>query len=197
MDFESVSDPLLVLDAWKTEAEEHGVPFSDAMTLATVDEEGHPAARVVLLKGCQDGELRFFTNYQSDKARHLDAHPVAEVVIHYATLARQIRVRGRVKRLSRQLSETYFETRPRESQIGAWASAQSRVLSDRRELENKAKEFEALYEGQDIPCPPHWGGYALCAERVELWLGREGRLHDRARYQLRSDGSWSCARLWP
>lgn len=196
MDFEAVDDPLLVLDAWKGEAEDHGVPFADAITLATVDEQGHPAVRVVLLKARVGRELHFFTNYESAKARHLDKNPHAAVVIHYATLAKQIRVSGSVVRLSREISERYFRTRPRESQIGAWASAQSRPLTGRAALEDAAKECEARYEGEEVPCPPHWGGYALVADRVELWLGRPGRLHDRAEYTL-SGQSWRCERLWP
>jgi pyridoxamine 5'-phosphate oxidase len=196
VEFEAVSDPLLEMDRFREEAERAGIPLPEAMTLATVDAEGRPRARVVLLKGRRERELHFFTNYESDKGRELDLHPEAAVCIHYASLEIQVRVEGNVSRLSEAQSDEYFRTRPRESQLGAWASDQSAPVASRDALEHSLSLIRQRFEGVEVPRPPHWGGYRLVAERVELWLGRQGRLHDRARYVFEK-GVWGCTRLQP
>jgi len=197
MQFEAIEDPLEKVEEFRAQAKSAKLALPEAMTLATVSPEGRPRARVVLLKGRSDRRLHFFTNYESGKARDLAANPFAEVCIHYPSLALQARVRGGVAKLSPAESEAYFATRPRESQIGAWASAQSRVLGTREELDARVQRYEAQFAtAESVPCPPHWGGYALEAEEVELWVGQSGRLHDRAIYKYVA-GAWRCERLFP
>ncbi len=152
---------------------------------------------MVLLKQVDQDGFVFFTNYRSAKARQLDANPYASLVFYWPQLERQVRVEGSVVRTSDQESREYFRTRPRESQIGAWASAQSEVISGRDVLEERARELEALYCDRDVDCPEHWGGYRLKPERIEFWKGRVGRLHDRILYQRDSGGAWSITRLAP
>lgn len=196
MDFEAVSDPLIVVDEWRAQAERAGMPLVEAMVLATVDEQGAPHARVVLLKGRRGRGVQFFTNYNSDKGQQLRHQPRAEVCIHYPALALQARVAGLVQALTGPESDAYFATRPRESQLGAWASEQSQELASRAELDAAVAELSAKFAGQPVPRPAHWGGYELVADTVELWVGQSGRLHDRARYRF--DGErWRCARLYP
>lgn len=196
MDFEAVSDPLDVVEEWLRRAAEAGEPVPDAMVLATVDDAGLPHARVVLFKGRAGRSVRFFTNYQSDKAVQLSHQPRAEVCIHHAGLALQARLAGTIEALGAAESDTYFATRPRESQLGAWASRQSRVLVSRGELDQAVQEVSARFVGQPVPRPPHWGGFGLVVDTVELWIGQSGRLHDRARYRFEGD-RWSCERLFP
>lgn len=196
MDFESILDPLTVVDEWRTRAVQMNLPLPEAMVLATVDEEGAPHARVVLLKGRSARGLRFFTNYHSDKARQLGHQPRAEACIHYPSLALQARIAGVVSVLSDAESDAYFATRPRESQLGAWASEQSRVLASRAALDQAVAAVSEKFMGQGVPRPPHWGGYELVADRTELWVGQSGRLHDRARYRFEGD-RWRCERLYP
>jgi pyridoxamine 5'-phosphate oxidase len=196
MDFESIEDPLDVVEEWRFLAEEAGQPQPDAMVLATVDVAGTPHARVVLFKGRKDRQIWFFTNYQSDKAAQLTHCPRAEVCIFHPALALQARLAGTVQKLSEQQSEDYFSSRPRESQLGAWASRQSAPLSSRAQLDRAVAEVERRYAGQPVPRPPHWGGYGLVVDSVELWLGQAGRLHDRARYVF-EDQVWRCTRLFP
>src|SRR5690606_7589544 len=196
MDFETITDPVAKVDELRERAVAAGLLFPESMVLATVDEQGHPHARVVFYKGRVGRRIHFFTNYQSDKAQQIAATPRAEVCIHYASLALQIRMNGEVERLSAEISDDYFQTRPRESQIGAWASAPSRPLRSREDLDQAVLEVAQRYEGGAVPRPPHWGGYGIVVESVELWVGREGRLHDRARYHF--DGqTWICQRLFP
>lgn len=196
IDFETVVDPCQEVDRFRAWAREEGLTLPDCMTLATVGLDGRPQARVVLLRGRSGREFHFYTNYESNKGRELRHLPYAELCIHYVDLAVQARVSGPVRRLSETQSDAYFATRPRESQLGAWASEQSAVLESRASLETRWEQQRARFEGQEVPRPPHWGGLAVEAERVELWLGKEGRLHDRARY-VWSDGRWDCTRLFP
>lgn len=196
MDFFSLGDPLLEIDRFRTRATSEGLALPEAMTLATVDAGGDPQARVVLLKGRSGREVHFFTNYESPKAQELAAHPRASLCMHYPSLVFQARVLGDVKRLSEAASDAYFATRPRESQIGAWASKQSAPLRSREELDRAYAEAEERYRDREVPRPPHWGGFALTATQVELWYGREGRLHDRARYTF-AGGAWQCELLSP
>ena len=189
-------DPIRQFQTWFNDAIEAKLPLPEAMTLATATPDGKPSARMVLLKQVDDDGFVFFTNYKSPKAEQLDANPYAALVFYWSRLDRQVRVEGSVVRTSAQESRDYFQTRPRESQIGAWASAQSEVISGREVLEERARELETLYGDRDIDCPEHWGGYRLTPERIEFWNSRIGRLHDRILYERDSTG-WSITRLAP
>ena len=189
-------DPIKQFQTWFAEAIEAKLPMPDAMTLATATPDGKPSARMVLLKQVDHDGFVFFTNYRSAKARQLDANPYAALVFYWTQLDRQVRVEGSVTRTSAQESRDYFRTRPRESQIGAWASAQSEVIPGREVLEQRARELEALYSDREIDCPEHWGGYRLKPERIEFWKSRIGRLHDRILYQREGD-AWTITRLAP
>lgn len=189
--------PVKQLQHWLRDAIDAGHPEPTAMTLATVTPDGEPAARVVLLKGLDEAGLTFFTHYTSDKGRDLEAKPRACLNFFWVLLERQARITGSVTKVSREESELYFESRPRESQLGAWASRQSEVLAGREELESRlAAERERFGEGE-VPCPPTWGGYRLVIDRMELWQGRPSRLHDRLRYTRISPASWRIERLSP
>lgn len=190
-------DPIRQFQVWFNDAIEAKLPLPEAMTLATATPDGKPSARMVLLKQVDQAGFVFFTNYNSAKARQLDANPYAALVFYWSRLDRQVRIEGAVTRTSAQESRDYFRTRPRESQIGAWASAQSEVISGRDVLEQRAQELEALYSDRDIDCPEHWGGYRLKPERIEFWKSRVGRLHDRILYELQPDSSWTISRLAP
>jgi len=189
-------DPIKQFQLWFEDAIAAKPPLPEAMTLATSTPDGKPSARMILLKQVDHDGFVFFTNYRSAKAEQLDANPYAALVFYWAVLDRQVRVEGSVVRTSAQESREYFKTRPRESQIGAWASAQSEVISGRDILERRAKELESLYCDREVDCPEHWGGYRLKPERIEFWKSRVGRLHDRILYQRSGDG-WTITRLAP
>jgi pyridoxamine 5'-phosphate oxidase len=192
------ADPLVELGRWLDEARRAGLHEPEAMALATSTPNGTPSVRMVLLRGLDDRGLRFFTNYESRKARELDANPQASVVLNWGPpLRRQARVEGAVERLSEDESLAYFRTRGRESRLGAWASPQSRPLGDRDELDGRYEAEEQRFAGvEDVPLPPFWGGFRLFPRAVELWQNRPNRLHDRARYEREGDG-WDRARLAP
>lgn len=190
-------DPIKQFQLWLNDAVAAKIALPEAMTLATATPDGRPSARMVLLKQVDDNGFVFFTNYHSAKAEELDANPHAALVFYWNQLERQVRVEGMVAKTSAQESREYFQTRPRESQIGAWASPQSEVITGRDVLEQRAKELETLYDDGQIDCPEHWGGYRLTPERIEFWKGRVGRLHDRILYQRVSRGSWTISRLAP
>jgi pyridoxamine 5'-phosphate oxidase len=166
------------------------------MTVATATPDGAPSARMMLLKGADPRGLVFFTNYESRKSNELLANPRAALVFHWPVLQRQVRVEGTVARLTQAESEAYFRTRPRGSRIGAWASQQSAELSTRAELDERVREYETKFAGEDVPLPPFWGGFRLAPAVIEFWQGRINRLHDRVRY-TRTDGGWSVQRLYP
>lgn len=189
-------DPIEQFQAWFNDAIAAKLPLPEAMTLATATPDGKPSARMVLLKQVDEDGFVFFTNYKSTKAEQLDANPHAALVFYWSQLDRQVRVEGSVVRTSMEESRDYFRTRPRESQIGAWASAQSEVISNREALEQRAHEFEELYRDREIDCPEHWGGYRLMPERIEFWKSRIGRLHDRILYERNATG-WAIKRLAP
>jgi len=169
---------------------------ANAMQVATVDAAGRPSVRTVLVKGLDERGVVFYTNYASAKARDLDANPYAAVVLTWLALERQVRLSGPVARVGRAESEAYFASRPRGSQLGAWASPQSEVVSSRAVLEDAARAVEERFAGVEVPAPPNWGGYRLTPEVVEFWQGRADRLHDRIRY--RRDGeTWVIERLAP
>lgn len=189
------ADPFEQFTTW-WEAAVGEVPLCDAMTLATVDEAGVPDARMVLLKGFDERGFRFFTNYESRKAVQLDTAEAAALVIYWREQDRQMRVRGTVERLAAADSDEYFASRPRESQLGAWASPQSQPLRGRAELDERLREVAARFGDGDIVRPDHWGGFLLRPREVEFWQGQVGRLHDRFRYSLAGSG-WSVERLGP
>lgn len=189
-------DPLAQWQRWHDEAYAAGVAEPNAMTLATVDENG-PDARIVLVRGADHHGLTFFTNFSSPKSEQLAALPRAAAVFGWLDLHRQVRVSGSVERVADAESDEYFASRPRASRIGAWASPQSRPLADRAELEAMVAEADARFAGVDVPRPAHWGGWRLVPDRWEFWQGRPNRLHDRLRYDRSSDGGWTITRLAP
>jgi pyridoxamine 5'-phosphate oxidase len=189
------ADPIELFVLWFEAAQESGILFPEAMSLATATEEGVPSVRMVLLKQVDEDGFVFFTNYASQKAAELDANPHAALCLHWAVLQRQVRVAGPVARISEAESSAYFATRRRGSQLGAWASRQSEVLPDRAALENRVRELDSEYPG-DVPLPPFWGGYRLMPARIEFWQGRSDRLHDRLRF-VREGASWTAQRLYP
>lgn len=190
-------DPLDLFRRWFAQALEVDPQDANAMMLATADETGRPSARIVLLKGCDERGLTFFTNYDSRKGRELGQNPYAALTFFWPALDRQVRIEGRVERTSRQESEEYFRSRPRGSRLGAWASAQSRPIDGREELERAVAALEARFATDEIPCPQFWGGFRLVPDVWELWQGRPSRLHDRLRYTRIPTGEWQRERLSP
>src|SRR6266496_1938155 len=191
------TDPVKQFQRWFDEAVAAHLPLPEAMTLATATAEGKPSARIVLLKQVDESGFVFFTNYRSAKARELDNNPHAALVFYWPQLERQVRVEGKVAKISGAESEEYFQTQPRDSQIGAWASPQSDVIPSREVLRQRVSELENLYKDREVERPSHWGGYRLLPERIEFWKGRIGRLHDRILYEREADASWTMKRLAP
>lgn len=189
------ADPITEFLNAKQRAEAHQVDTAP-VTLATADAGGQPSARMVLLRGVDQRGFSFFTNYSSRKGQQLDANAKAALCFHWIALDEQIRVEGAVERVPDEESDAYFDSRPRGSQLGAWASDQSQVLSSRETLEERYREVERRFEGQPVTRPPFWGGFRIVPERIEFWYGRPDRLHDRVLY-VRESGGWSIARLYP
>lgn len=189
-------DPLVQFHKWFDDARRAELPEPNAMTLATATPAGVPSARMVLLKAADERGFTFFTDYRSRKGQELEANPHAALVFFWGELERQVRITGTVGRVSREETEAYFRTRPRESRLGAWTSHQSAVLAGRETLEARLREVAARHPGDEVPTPPHWGGYLLKPDALEFWQGRESRLHDRVRYQ-REAGGWRIERLSP
>ena len=194
--FDGAADPYALFAAWYQAAETSGLIHPEAMTLATASADGRPSARIVLLKEVDGSGFVFYTNYESRKAQEIEANPHASLVFHWAPLERQVRVEGSVERVSREQSRKYYLSRPRGSQIGAWASRQSRPLERREDLEQRVAELSRRFEGQDIPLPDFWGGYRVRPTRIEFWQGRASRLHDRLIFEPEGDG-WTTHRLYP
>ncbi len=190
------ADPIRFFERWFDEAVHAEVREPNAMTLATLGADGQPAARIVLLKGVDEDGFVFFTNYESRKARELEAHPRAALVFWWEGLERQVRVEGTVERVDAAASDAYFASRPRGSRLGAWASDQSRPIPDRSVLERRLADVDAAYPGDTVPRPPHWGGFRLTPTLFEFWQGRASRLHDRLEYRPGPDG-WAIRRLAP
>jgi pyridoxamine 5'-phosphate oxidase len=191
----AMADPLELVRAWFDEARTR-VPEPDAMTLATATPDGRPSARVVLVRGVDERGLVFFTNRTSRKGEELRANPRAALAIHWRELGRQIRVEGEVEEVGADESAAYWRTRPRGSQIAAWASKQSKPLENRGELEGHVAEMGARFADGDVPLPPFWGGYRVLPDAIELWEHRDDRLHDRLRY-VRDGPGWRTERLAP
>lgn len=193
------ANPVRQFQRWFEEALACGMPMADAMTLCTASPDGKPSARMVLLKGIDDSGFVFYTNYRSRKALELEANPFAALVFYWEPLERQVRVEGRVSRISASESDKYFQTRPRESQLGAIASPQSEVIESRAVLEERYSQLENKFgdESRLVERPQHWGGYRLQPDRIEFWKGRPGRLHDRLLYERQPAGDWIISRLAP
>ncbi len=190
-------DPLRQFNDWLAEATAHQLLEPNAMILATVDANGQPWTRTVLLKICDARGFAFFTNYEGTKGRHLAGNPHAALTFWWGALERQVNVTGMVAKVSIEESEEYFHSRPASSQIGAWASAQSEVVAGREQLERQFADALAKYGEGEIPLPPHWGGYRVTPQTIEFWQGRRSRLHDRLRYTRQPDGAWKIERLSP
>jgi pyridoxamine 5'-phosphate oxidase len=190
-------DPIQWLKEWLAEAEHIDLPNPAAMTLCTVDPDGRPSARTVLLKGLDERGAVFHTNRRSRKGRALEANPRAALVFHWDLLLRQVTIEGRVEPVSEAESDAYFATRPRSSRLSAWASRQSEPVESRAALDAAAQEVEARFEGQDVPRPPYWGGYRVSLDRLEFWAGRPFRLHDRIEFIADGQGGWRRRRLFP
>ncbi len=195
-DDEAGHDPIALFERWLSEAQRAGLYLPDAVALATSTKDGVPSVRMMLHKGIDERGFRFFTNYGSEKAAELAENSEAALAFHWNRLHRQVRVKGTVERLTAEESEAYFSTRPRGSQLGAWASQQSDVLDSRQQLVDSYKEHEERFADQEVPLPPFWGGYRLVPRRIEFWQGRANRLHDRLRYTKEADG-WTRVRLYP
>ncbi|MES2773612.1 MAG: pyridoxamine 5'-phosphate oxidase [Bacteroidota bacterium] len=188
--------PIGQFTAWWSDAVNSNIDEINAMTLATATPAGKPDARIVLLKGFDDKGFVFFTNYESRKGQELAANPFATLVFFWKELERQVRIEGSVEKINEQDSDAYFHSRPVGSRIGAWASPQSTIISNRNLLEENVKELEIKYTGSLIPRPEHWGGYIVLPTQVEYWQGRSSRLHDRIRYRM-ENGAWVIERLAP
>lgn len=195
---EVAENPMQQFKQWFELAMNADVKEPNAMTIATVDAQGRPSARIVLLKDVRDTGFVFYTNYDSRKGQELAVNPYAALVFNWLSLEKQIRITGKVRKLERETSEQYFQSRPKGSQIGAWASPQSEVIPDREILEENVQNLKDKYaEDEDLPCPPNWGGFEVMPDEIEFWQGRSSRLHDRIHYQKQENESWKIVRLAP
>ena len=190
-------NPFKQFQLWFDQALAAQLPEPNAMTVATVTKSGKPRARVVLLKNFDERGFVFYTNYHSHKGQELADNPQAAIAFWWAELERQVRIEGRVLKVSDRESDEYFHSRPFNSRLGAWASEQSQVIESREVLEQRLQDLKTKYENQDIPRPPDWGGFRVIPTAIEFWQGRPSRLHDRLLYSLLDDGSWQIERLSP
>lgn len=190
-------DPIVQFNRWWDDVVKSELDEINAMTLATATVAGIPSARIVLLKSVSNEGFVFFTNYESDKGKELDENPLACLVFFWKELERQVRISGKVEKVSAAESDEYFNSRPEGSRIGAWASPQSKVIDSREFIERNITEYEKQFSGQDITRPLHWGGYIVKPAVIEFWQGRPNRLHDRIQYLKSGDGNWKLQRLAP
>ncbi|MBI5216957.1 MAG: pyridoxamine 5'-phosphate oxidase [Ignavibacteriae bacterium] len=190
-------NPIQQFKNWFEEAQTSGIAMPEAMSLATVSIDGKPSSRMVLLKEVNEHGFMFFTNYNSRKGKELEQNPNVALLFYWQPLERQVRIEGTVEKVSAEHSDAYFQTRPRNSQLSAFISAQSEVVSSREELERLYSEAEKKFEGAAVSRPEHWGGYLVKPNRMEFWQGREGRLHDRVECVLQESGEWKIQRLAP
>ena len=197
LDDETMPDnPIPFFEHWLHEALKAEVVEPNAMALATVDSDGHPDVRIVLLKGLSDREIVFYTNYDGTKGKQLDQHPYASATFWWGPLERQVRIRGATYKQDQEASEAYFKSRPRASRIGAWASPQSEEIASREALDALFTAAEERFPGDDIPMPPNWGGYVMQIEEIEFWQGRGGRMHDRFRYWASQEAGQEGETIW-
>jgi len=193
-----LDDPLTLFRQWFDSAISADIPEPNVMTLATIGTNGSPSARIVLLKGIDEDGFIFYTNYQSRKGKELDQNPNAALVFYWHKMERQVRIEGQITKVDEETSKSYFQSRPKGSQVGAWASPQSRVIVDRQELDDRIVELTDIYQNyEDLPKPAHWGGYKLTPRYLEFWQGRADRLHDRFEYKKEDDNVWVINRLAP
>ncbi len=190
-------DPILQFGKWWDDAIKSEIDEVNAMTLATATASGVPGARIVLLKDYNERGFVFFTNYESRKGKELSENPQACLVFFWKELERQIRISGSVEKISFAESDAYFSSRPKDSQLGAWASPQSRVITEREVIDERATLYQQQFGDKNIPRPDHWGGYIVKPDSIEFWQGRPGRLHDRIQYTLLKEGGWKTERLAP
>lgn len=193
----SATDPITLFTEWFAKAASTGIDKPNAMTLTTVGSDGRPDARIVLLSSVDTRGFVFHTNYQSRKGEELAHNPAVALVFWWDPLGSQVRIEGQATKTSAAESDAYFAKRPRGSQLGAWASAQSRPIESRAVLEAQLRECEREYDGRPVPRPPHWGGYRVVPQRIEFWQDRPNRLHDRIRYERAADGGWRTLQLSP
>lgn len=190
-------DPIEQFEEWFQYACETVAMDPNAVSLSTVDSDNRPSSRTVLLKSFDQDGFVFYTNYDSNKARQIEANPNVAMLFFWSDAARQVRIRGRAERMSAAETLKYFTSRPRGSQIGAWVSAQSSVISSRSLLESKFQEMKTKFKNKDVPLPSFWGGYRVVPDVIEFWQGRRNRLHDRFQYTRQDDGRWAIERLAP
>ena len=191
-----LDNPLDLLSRWMQDAIDGGVTEPNAMNIATVDSKGNPRNRMVLLKYLEGDEIGFFTNLKSDKSLEIRAHSLVSATIWWPVLERQVRIEGVATQMDSALAEDYHSSRPRQSRVAAWASDQSRPLGSREELEERFDQYDSMFDGEDVPLPPFWGGYTIRADKIEYWEGRPSRMHERVSLSRGNDG-WDVTRLYP
>ena len=196
IEVKDLGNPLELLSRWMQDAIDGGVTEPNAMNIATVDSKGNPRNRMVLLKYLEGDDIGFFTNLKSDKSLEIGAHSMVSATIWWPEMERQVRIEGAATQMDRELAEDYHSSRPRKSRVAAWASDQSRPLGSREELEERFDQYDSMFDGEDIPLPPFWGGYTIRAERVEYWEGRPSRMHERVVLR-KENGRWEASRLYP